>query len=199
MIAGMHLAYVDDSGDSKNGATLTALLVEAPHWAGLLEAWIEGRRAVQREFGVRRHAELHALDLYKGRREFCETKDQEAAFGKASRGATGRIMLNSLSAYGHFNVVTVGSADVVKPRLYARFVDYLEDWAKTNDTLLMIFYDGHQGFPKVEGEASPEELAELWDVGLRDATPYRRVHRELDIERRYVIEDVIMRTVATAS
>ena len=125
----MYLAYVDDSGDSKHGTTLTALLVEAQHWAGLLDAWLTGRREVHQQFGVRKHAELHATALYKGRGRFCETTEQEKRFGTGLRGATGRIVLSHLSRFDHFHVITVGSQIVSKPTLYAMFVAHLEDWA----------------------------------------------------------------------
>src|SRR5690625_2051843 len=118
----MYLAYVDDSGDSKHGATLTALLVESEHWAGVLDAWLAGRRAVHQEFGVRKHAELHAMELYKGRGKYCETPQQEARFGKTLRAAAGRIVLSHLSKYEHFRVLTVGSRVLSKPTLYAMFV-----------------------------------------------------------------------------
>lgn len=188
----MYLAYVDDSGDSKHGATLTALLVEPEHWAGVLDAWLAGRREVHKTFGVRKHAELHATQLYKGRGKFCETSEQEARFGTGLRAATGRIVLSHLSKYEHFRVLTVGSAVLSKPTLYAMFVAYLEDWAAKEDTRLMIFYDGQQGIPRDGSESTPERLAELWETAVRDATPYRRVHRELDITSRRVVEDVIM-------
>lgn len=188
----MYLAYVDDSGDSKHGTTLTALLVESQHWAGLLEAWLDGRRAVHQEFGVRKHAELHATSLYKGRGKYCETPEQEKAFGTPRRAATGRIVLRNLSRFEHFHVLTVGSRVVVKPTLYAMFVAYLEDWAASEDTQLMIFYDGQQGLPHPGDTPTPEEQAELWERALRDATPYRQVHRGLDIASRRVVEDVIM-------
>lgn len=188
----MYLAYVDDSGDSKSGATLTALLVSSEHWAGVLEAWLTGRREVHRTFGVRKHAELHAAELYKGRGKYCETPEMEARFGTGLRAATGRIMLSHLSKYEHFYVLTVGSPAVSKPGLYAKFIAYLEDWAAREDTQLMIFYDGQQGLPREGSAATPGHLAGLWETAVRDAAPYRRVHRDLEISSRRIVEDVIM-------
>lgn len=189
----VYMAYVDDSGDSKHGTTLTALLVEPAHWSGVLDAWLEGRRAVHGEFGVRKHAELHAADLYKGRGQFCETPEQQARFGGRQRAATGRIVLSHLSKFEHFHVVTVGTSEVSKPAVYARFIAYLEDWAAEQQTELVIFYDGPQGTHHEDGsEPTRDQLAAQWEDALRNAAPYRRVHRDLDIGRRRVVEDPIM-------
>jgi len=56
----MHLCYVDDSGDSKHGVTLTALLIEEHNWSSVLASWLERRRAVYNEFRVLKKSELHA-------------------------------------------------------------------------------------------------------------------------------------------
>lgn len=192
MMRAMYLAYVDDSGDSRHGTTLTALLVDDQHWAGVLEAWLTGRRAVHREFGVRKNAELHATALYGGRGRWCETAEQERQFGATRRAATGRIVLSHLAAYEHFFVVTVAGPVRGSASLYARFVAYLEDWAATSDTRMMIFYDGQQGLPRDPTSTSPDELADLWETAVRGAAPYRRVHRDLDLTTRRVVEDVIM-------
>ncbi len=189
----VYMAYVDDSGDSRNGTTLSAILVEPARWSGVLAAWLEGRRAVHREFGVRKHAELHAANLYKGRGVFCETPEQQSRFGGRQRAATGRIVLNHLSQYEHFHVLTVGTSGTSKPTVYARFVAHLEDWAATEDTELVIFYDGPQGIHQDDGsEPTREQLSTQWEDALRNAAPYRRVHRDLDIGRRRVVEDPIM-------
>lgn len=188
----MHLVYVDDSGDSKNGVTLTALIVEDAHWAGLLEAWLTGRRKIHESFGVPKNRELHGIELYKGRGRLCETDAQENAYTNGPRAATGRIMLNELARFKHFDVLTVGTREVSKPVAYARFIAKLEDWAAENDTHLMVFYDGQQGLAHPDTEPSPDELAELWKTAVRNAAPYRSVHRDLELASRRVIEDVIM-------
>lgn len=189
----MYMAYVDDSGASKRGTTLAALLVEPTHWCGVLDAWLAGRRAVHGDFGVRKDAELHAADLYKGRGVFCATPEQETAFGRRQRAATGRIVLSHLSKYEHFQVVTVGTRKVSKPAVYAQFIAYLEDWATEQQTELVIFYDGPQGIHQEDGtEPTREKLAAQWEDALRNAAPYRRVHRELKITQRRVVEDPIM-------
>lgn len=140
----VYLCYVDDSGDSRNGTTLSAVLVRAEHWSDLLDAWLEGRREIHRLFGVGKHAELHANQLYKGRGRYCESAEQEARFGTPQRAATGRIMLSHLARFSDFHVVTIGSPLTATPTVYAQFVARLEDWAVGEDTHRMVFYDGHR-------------------------------------------------------
>ncbi|WP_308202080.1 DUF3800 domain-containing protein [Rathayibacter rubneri] len=188
----MHLCYVDDSGDSRHGVTLTGLIVEDREWSGLLNAWLAGRRAIHREFGVLKTAELHATKLYKGRGQFCETLAQNASFGTGKRAAAGRVMLSALAKHPRFEVVTVGMADRSKPVAYARFIAWLEDWAEREGTYVMVLYDGQQGLGDPGEELEPPRDRELWETAIRDAAPYREVHRSLDIQSRRVVEDVMM-------
>ncbi|MEV7973760.1 DUF3800 domain-containing protein [Cellulomonas sp. NPDC089187] len=190
----MYLAYVDDSGDSKRATTLTTMLIQPQHWAEVLHAWLQGRRAIHAEFGVGKNTELHALTLYKGRGRYCETPEQEAVFGRPQRAASGRIVLSHLSRCAHWSLVTLASSGISTPTAYARTVAYLEDWAATMDTQVMIFYDGPQGLHQDDSEPSPstQGLMAQWDAALRNAAPYRRVHRGLEIDRRRVIEDPVM-------
>ncbi|WP_207795489.1 DUF3800 domain-containing protein [Cryobacterium zongtaii] len=188
----VHLCYVDDSGDSKNGTTLTAVIVEDKHWSALLDAWLEGRREVHRLFGVGKNLEIHAHKLYKGRGEFCETPVQNSKFGTKQRAATGRILLTQVGRFPEVTIMTVGMKTKVNAEVYARFVARLEDWAAQQDTYLMIFYDGQQGLPAPGSTPTQLEMTELWETAIRDAKPYRDVHRSLDISTRRVVEDVIM-------
>ena len=190
--AHVHICYVDDSGDSKHGVTLTGLLIEDRDWSGVLEAWLDGRRDLHREFGVPKTAELHATKLYKGRGEFCETAEQNARFGTDKRSAAARIMLSKLAQHGHLQVVTLGMGEVSKPLAYARFIAWLDEWAEDNDTYVLVMYDGQQGLGDPDEDLQPPRDRELWETALRDASPYREVHRSLDIHRRRVVEDVVM-------
>lgn len=149
----MHLCYLDDSGDSRNGVTITALLIEERQWSAVLNAWLDGRRAIHREFGVLKRSEIHANDLYKGR---------------------GR------------------TASVSKPDAYARTIAWLEDWASEQDTYLLVFYDGQQGLSSPDEHVTADRSRELWDRAVRDAKPYREVHRSLEIEERRILEDPVM-------
>ncbi|ANF32272.1 hypothetical protein A0130_11845 [Leifsonia xyli] len=187
----MHLCYVDDSGDSRRGVLLTALIIEDVQWTRCLQAWLEGRRAIHRAFGVPKARELHASELYKGRGRYCETDHQNAAFGTAPRAAVGRIMMSHLSKRSSFTVITVGTSDRSPANAYARLIAFLEDWAEASATQLLIFYDGQDGMTLADN-ATVEESEEIWQRAIRAAAPYRHVHRSLDLSNRRIIEDVIM-------
>lgn len=188
----MHLCYVDDSGDSLNGTTLTALIVEDKNWSGLLDAWLQGRRDLHQQFGVAKTKEIHANTLYKKRGSYCETPEQEKIFGTQNRSVAGRMLLSALSKYPDFKIVTIGSPDVGSAKVYAQFIAWLENWALEQDTHLMVFYDGQQGLGDVGEEPSVSRQQELWEMAVRNATPYRDAHRSLDLSSRRIIEDVIM-------
>ncbi|WP_315069764.1 DUF3800 domain-containing protein [uncultured Microbacterium sp.] len=187
----MHLCYIDDSGDSKHGVTLTALLIEDKDWSAVLDYWLKGRREIYREFGVLKNREIHANHLYKGRKSYCETPKENARFGSDKRAATGRVLLSWL-AKAPCTTITFGTTEVSKSKAYARAIAALEDWAVTNDTYLLVFYDGQQGLAAPDEEVTAEKSRELWETAIRDAKPYREVHRGLDITERRIIEDPMM-------
>jgi hypothetical protein len=58
----MHLAYVDDSGDSQS-FVLAAVLVPADQWLEVHDRLIGFRRQLSRETGFRMRSELHATEL----------------------------------------------------------------------------------------------------------------------------------------
>lgn len=188
----MHLCYVDESGDSRHGTLLTAVLVENQHWSGLLGAWLQGRREIHKAFGVPKTKEIHANQLYKGRGSYCDTLEQDLNFGTRNRASAGRMLLTELGKFENFTAITIGSSEISKPKAYARLIAWLEDWAALNDTQLMVFYDGQQGLPDPGEEASASKLHELWERAVRDAAPYREVHRDLDLSNRRIVEDPIM-------
>lgn len=187
----MHLCYVDDSGDSRHGTTLTALIVEDAHWTSVLDAWLSGRREIHRAFGVPKLRELHANELYKGRGRYCESSADNRRFGAAQRAATGRIMLSHLSKRSAFTVLTVGSTDRSPATLYARFVARLEDWAEARDTRVLVFYDGQQGTDEAP-ELDPAQRRNIWERAVRSAAPYRAAHRALELRSRRIREDPMM-------
>ncbi|KZE88432.1 DUF3800 domain-containing protein [Microbacterium sp. TNHR37B] len=187
----MHLCYLDDSGDSRHGVTITALIIEDRNWSSTLDAWLEGRRAIHREFGVLKHSEVHASALYKGRGRYCADETEGKKFGRSKRDAVGRILLSSLSA-ADFTVMTFATSEVSKPIAYAQSIARLEDWAAKRDTFLMIFYDGQQGLSSGDQEVTTEQSRELWERAVRDATPYREAHRSLSIGDRRILEDPVM-------
>ena len=187
----MYLCYLDDSGDSKHGVTITALVIEDRNWSSTLDAWLSGRRAIHREFGVIKHREVHANDLYKGRGRYCATPQEDKKFGTSKRDAAGRILLTSLAA-AEFTVATFATSIVSKPTAYARAIARMEDWASKHDTHLLVFYDGQQGLAGRDEDVSTERSRELWDRAIRDAKPYREVHRSLPIQERRILEDPVM-------
>lgn len=63
----MHLCYIDDSGNSKEGVTYTALLVPEQEWSPLLDRWLAARASIQERFLVKKKTELHAVELIGGR------------------------------------------------------------------------------------------------------------------------------------
>ncbi|MEV8136214.1 DUF3800 domain-containing protein [Microbacterium aurantiacum] len=187
----MYFCYLDDSGDSKNGVTITALLVEDKNWTSVLDAWLEGRRAIHREFSVLKHSEIHASQLYKGRASYCASPAEDRAFGTRKRDAAGRILLTNL-AKANLTTVTYATSTVSKPAAYARAIARLEDWAAERDTHLLLFYDGQQGLTDPDEEVSTAKSRELWERALRDAAPYRDAHRSLPIHDRRILEDPVM-------
>lgn len=187
----MHLCYVDDSGDSKRGSSLPALIIQDRSWALTLEAWLAARRKIHQDFGVPKKKELHAVQLYKHRGRYCETREQDEAFNQPVRDAVGRIMLNSLAQMSPDTapvVATMAGPTRTTPALYQHFLAWLDDWARRQDTYVMVFYDGQQA----EMVPSGRGPTEVWESALRSATPYREQHRELKIGTRRVIEDVVM-------
>lgn len=59
----MHLCYLEDSGDSKHGVTITALIIEDRDWSAVLDAWLNGRRTIHKQFRVPKNSEIHANEL----------------------------------------------------------------------------------------------------------------------------------------
>lgn len=185
----MYLAYVDDSGDSKHGITLTAVLVEDRAWNAALEAWLDGRRSINAEFGVSKTTELHAVDLYKGRG--LRATSSGRTLTPKQRAAMGRIMLSHLAKPEGVQVVTLAMSEPSKPMGYARLISWLDRWADDNDTTVMVLYDGRQGYPASPSDTERQAL-DKWETALRDASPLRDVHRNLPITTRRIVEDVVM-------
>lgn len=188
----VHLAYVDDSGDSKHGTMLTALLVEDRHWNNVLASWLQGRREIHREFDVPKTQELHANNLYKGRGHFCDSAEAEDAFSSGRRAATGRIMLSWLAKADGLTIATIATPHRSSTQAYATFIRWLDAWAAKMQTTAMVFYDGQQGYGPDDSSRTPEQIRAQWDAAFRGSAPYRDVHRSLNLSTRHVIEDVVM-------
>lgn len=190
----MHLCYVDDSGGD-NARTVTGLLIPAASWSDLLHCWLDGRRELTSTWGVGRHAELHANQLAKGRGRYCDTPARQAAFNKAARLSAYRIMLSNLARCDALTITTVAAETRFQVAVYRLFVAHLEEWAARADSHVVVIFDGKQGPIESLGDRDAADLAD-WRDALRNAKPYRDVHRSLPLLGRRVIEDPIMQDSA---
>lgn len=154
--------------------------------------WLEGRRKLSETWGVRKHAELHALELAKQRGSFCETEQQERVFVHQARRRAYEIMMNALADVEGLVTFTVAARETRLPIVYALFIQRLERWATTHETHVMVLFDGPDGTVNADDDGGPEAREERWIGAKKNAQPYRRVHRELVITHRRVLEDVIM-------
>ena len=186
----MYLCYADDSGADK-ARTVTGLLVDDAHWSDFLFTWLNARAMLTKEFGVLKHAELHATQLAKGRGSFCGgDEDAERSFTKSSRLAAYRIMLNALGRFAPLQVVTVGASTAQHVDVYGHFIDQVDRWAVEQDTRVLMIYDGKSG--EVDDDASHETRTAEMEQAWRDHRPYRLKHRGLELATRRIIEDVIV-------
>lgn len=87
---------------------------------------------------------------------------------------------------------TVASRETRLPIIYGLFVEKLEQWAATRQTQVMVLLDGPDGNTFADGDDDDETRQKKWVAAQKHAQPYRRVHRELDVANRRVLEDVIM-------
>lgn len=166
---------------------MTGVLIHVADWSHALSVWLDARHALVREWGVAKHAELHAVDLVKGRGRYCETREQEDAFLAARQAAYG-LLLGRVHRT-RAQVLTVG-AKASGPTVYGLLVDQLERWAADRDTHIVVIYDGQEA-PDTIGLSTTAAVDARRRAG-RNASPYRRVHRELELGRRRVVEDVIV-------
>ncbi|GAB2825905.1 hypothetical protein GCM10027022_15820 [Alpinimonas psychrophila] len=187
----MYLCYADDSGDNTS-RSITAVLVEDKNWSSLMEKWLEGRAYLTKTWGVRKHAELHALELGTQRGSFCETEAQERLFIHDARRRAYEIMASSLARVDGLVTFTVASREKRLPMVYTLFIEKLEQWAASRQTNVMVLLDGPDGNTFVGGENNAETRQQKWVAAQKHAQPHRRIHRDLDIATRRVIEDVIM-------
>jgi len=185
----VYLCYADDSGDNTS-RSITAVLVEDKNWSSLMAKWLEDRSYLTKTWGVRKNAELHALELATQRGSFCETDTQERLFVHDARRRAYEIMASSLARVDGLVTFTVASRETRLPVVYGLFVERLEQWAVTRQTQVMVLLDGPDGNALADDD--PETRQRKWVAAQKYAQPYRRVHRELDVANRRVLEDVIM-------
>lgn len=171
---------------------MTALLIQNRNWNGVLDFWLQGRRAIHRDFKVPKTQEIHANNLYKGRGNYRDSEEVNRSFSSAKRAAVGRILLSWLSKADGLTIVTIATRHKQSPLAYAAFMEWLDGWAERNQTTAMIFYDGKQGYDCVDDGRSPEKIRTQWDSAFRSSAPYRNTHRSLNLQTSRVIEDVVM-------
>ncbi|MEK8143774.1 DUF3800 domain-containing protein [Streptomyces sp. M10(2022)] len=186
----MYFCYADDSG-ADQGRTLTGLLVPEEGWNDLLHHWLEGRRALESEWGIAKNTELHANQLVKGRGRPCATREQNERFSRKARVAAHDMMVRHLTRCDSLRVLTVAGRTAQIASIYQGFVNRLEAWALGHDTRVLIMYDGLAG-PEDTTALTPTEARELWTQAVRNAKPYRDTHRGLPLASRRVLEDPIM-------
>lgn len=187
----MYICYADDSGDNTS-RSITAVLVEDKNWSALMAKWLEGRGQLTETWGVRKHAELHALELATQRGSFCGTDAQERLFVHEVRRRAYEIMVSTLVDTVGLVTFTVASRETRLPIVYSQFIRRLEQWAVEKETHVMVLLDGPDGTVNTEDDGGPDARQTRWFGAQKNAQPYRRVHRDLDVTHRRVLEDVIM-------
>jgi hypothetical protein len=188
----VHLCYVDDSG--KNDVViLTGLLIPGSAWNVLLHDWLEGRRRLTEEWGVRKHVELHAKHLARGGKgRYCETMEQERAFSSGlARSRAIDILLQRLGDCSELTVTTVASHTDSSAAAYAHFINHLDHWAAKHDTHVMVVLDGQEGPIDTTGMAEAR-IGQQREAAHRNAVHYRNVHRGLDLAGRRIVEDPVV-------
>lgn len=165
------------------------MLVDVAHWNDFMGVWLNVRAELTKTWQVRKHAELHAVDLVKGRGAPCEDEESNGKFGKPARLGAYRVALNQLSQFQPLTVTTVGANLRQQAEVYGHFIDHLDRWASKNNTHVMVVYDGKSGDAEEGADAEARSAAQ--EDAWRDLRPYRLVHRALDLSTRRIIEDVI--------
>lgn len=180
----MHLCYVDDSGNSKEGVTYTALLVPEQEWSPLLDRWLTARKSIQERFSVKKKTELHAVNLIGGQGYVISPEGEKPVRRVPShqRPAIYRDMISAIPGPG-IRVITVAKRGSNSTDAYARLLMTLQEWANDRDTYIFLMYDGK--------ELGRSDSAESEDTVYRNHAPLRDLHRELPIQSRRIIEDVV--------
>ena len=152
----MYLCYADNSGDNTS-RSITAVLVEDKNWSSLMAKWLEDRAYLTKTWGVRKNAELHALELGTQRGSFCETESEERLFVHDARRRAYEIMASSLARVDGLVTFTVASRETRLPIVYGLFVQQLEEWATSQNTQVLVLLDGPDGTAHPGDDVGPEE------------------------------------------
>lgn len=140
--------------------------------------------SIQDRFYVGKKTELHALDLMAGRGYHVTPPDaaESRTVSKHQRPAIYKTMVRSIPGPG-VHVLTVGRAGADPAATYAHLLAELQDWAEAEDTYIFLMYDGK--------ELGRGDGVEKEDTILRNHSALRDLHRELPIQSRRIIEDVV--------
>ncbi|MEU4420980.1 DUF3800 domain-containing protein [Actinoplanes sp. NPDC024001] len=107
---------------------------------------------------------------------------------QVARDSAYRIMMTQLARCEALTVTTLACRTRNTAVAYDRFVNHLDQWAIETETSVLVFLDGPQG-PLDVSEMAPEAAQQERAMAGRNAAPYRRTHRELELGPRRVIED----------
>lgn len=180
----VHLCYIDDSGNSKEGVTYTALLIPEQQWSPLLDRWLTARASIQERFLIKKKTELHAVELI-GNRGYVISEAGEDPVRRVpshQRPTIYRDMVKAIPGPG-IGLVTVAKRGSDAIGAYAALLLKLEEWARDRDTYLLLMYDGR--------ELGHSDSARTEDTIQRSHAPLRNLHRELPLRSRRIIEDVV--------
>lgn len=184
MFSFVHLCYIDDSGNSKEGVTYTALVVPEREWSPLLDRWLTARASVHERFLVKKKSELHAVTLIGGQGYVTSEPGEEPVrrVPNHQRPTIYRDMVNAIPGPG-IRLITVAKRGSDSTAAYSALLLKLEEWARVEDSYLLLMYDGR--------ELGRSDSAKEEDTIQRSHAPLRNLHRELPLRSRRIIEDVI--------
>ena len=174
------LVYVDDSGHPATGLVVYGWVEFRPdRWAGVLQAWLETRKRLWRDFAIPIVEELHTTAYVNGRARISRRlPDRHVHDGVEYWKDFGReVAVECLETLRCAEGLTVGAvwrkrppAELAQTRreVYAELITRFETQLAGSTSLAMVFMDG-------DGSDSS----------------YRTTHRNLKLTERRVIEDAI--------
>lgn len=174
------LIYVDDSGHPRSGLVVYGWIEFHPsRWSSILRTWLDLRKRHWREYKIPITQELHGTEFVNGRgristdvpREF--TNNGVELWKELGR----QVALECLETIRCTEGLAVGAvysfgspAHLAETRTttYTKLVASLEQRQSQSQSLAMIIMDGNGS-----------------------DTTYREIHRNLDLDSRYLIEDAL--------
>ncbi|WP_281166925.1 DUF3800 domain-containing protein [Aestuariimicrobium sp. T2.26MG-19.2B] len=171
--------YVDDSGHPQSGLVVYGWVEFRPdRWSSVLQAWLDTRKRLWREFGVPITQELHATDYINGRGRISDRiPERHVHAGIEHWKDFGREValacLETLRCTENLRVGAVwrrGVGGVANTRrdAYSALIQQFEGELAETGSLALVFMDGNGS-----------------------DTSYRATHRNLRLADRRVVEDAI--------